>query len=82
MRNSKDLNVCTRSDILMSEIEERDNEIERLRAFARFIVDGYPRIGTSHEEFRVQAYTNACDALGIEPPVLSLLEMSDKGESK
>ena len=52
------------------------DEIERLRAFAQFIVDGYPRGNLNHEDFRVQAYMAACDVLGISPPVLDILDKS------
>ncbi len=61
-------------------LKEAAAEIERLRAFAQFIVEGYARVDINHEDFRVEAYKNACDALGIEPPILTSLGSSVKCE--
>ena len=60
----------------VSLVTDTIQEIERLRAFAQFIVDGYPRGDLNHEDFRVQAYMAACDVLGITPPVLDILDKS------
>jgi hypothetical protein len=58
---------------------EQANEIEQLRAFAQFIIDGYPRIDINHEEYRVQAYMAALRASG--QPAIEETTMADIRDS-
>lgn len=44
MRNSKDLNTMTRPDILMSEIEERDDLVEQLTSSIEALISGRKKL--------------------------------------
>lgn len=62
-----------------------EDQIESLRNFAKFIIDGYPRVDIDHKDFRVQAYQNALLAMDMEAPELALMKelgLSHKTEKK
>ncbi len=53
-------------------------ELDRCRAALKFAIDGYDRIDIGHEEYRVQVYMAALDALG-EPQRYECAHCNDTG---
>ena len=56
----------------MSNVANPEELVERMKGVLDLIIEGYPRVDVSHEEFRVTVYKAALDALGEESELLNI----------